>query len=91
MCSNNTSKSNIGSARLDENLLYLLADLASHIEVDEAATKRVNRYLTTSLRTNERTSGIKVGRHVLLHLNVWLQVHGLAVQSIERSSGGQQS
>ena len=73
---------------LSTDLLYLSCDLASRFEVDQAISDRVDKYLTTPRRGGERPGGIKVGRKILVHLNVWLQAYGLVVQSIERSAGG---
>jgi hypothetical protein len=91
MFSTDTSKSNIGPAGLDPNLLYQSADLASHFDVHEATAERLDRHLTTPRRTGERTDVIKVGPYALVPLNVWLQVHRLVVPSIAGSLGGSQS
>lgn len=91
MLSTNTLKSNIGPAGLNQNLLYRSADLASHFDDDEATAERLDRHITTPRRKGERTYVIKVGPYVLLPLNVWLQVHGLVVQSIAGSLGSSQS
>ena len=91
MFSTDTSKSNIGPAGLDPNLLYQSADLASHFDVHEATAERLDRHLTTPRRKGERTYVIKVGPYVLVPLNVWLHVYGLVVRSIAGASGGPQS
>lgn len=84
-------KINGGPAGLNTNLLYRAADLASHFEVEPELAERVSKYLTTPRRSGEKPGGTRIGKHIVVHVNVWIQAYGIVTATIQRSAGGQQS
>lgn len=86
MIASTAEKINGSPIGLDTDLLYLSDSLASHFELDQTIAERIDKFLTTPRRSGEKPSGIRIGKHILVHLNVWLQTYSLVTQSIERSA-----
>jgi hypothetical protein len=72
---------------LDPNLIYRSSDLNTICEVDPATADRVEKLLLSRGLGGERPGGVRVGRHILVMLSVYLKTYGMVAMATERAGG----
>lgn len=87
MIAKSVRKINGGPAGIDTNLLYRAADLAAQYEVEQELAELVETFLMTPRSSGERPGGFRIGKHVVVYPNVWIQSYGIVVANLEKSSG----
>jgi len=71
---------------LNQNWLYRAADIAAHFEVDQQVNDLIEKALLTPHGTYERPAGVRVGKHIVVHVNVWIQTYKIVIENLEQSS-----